>query len=96
MDGQVAKGVDPSTLVEPEQRREATKEGGNKGERQQKREAFSSYTRVTVTRRPDGVSFIVVQGISACSEIMFGLSIISRCQGYKHHTVPTVLYYMIW
>ncbi len=44
MDGQVAKGVDPSTLVEPEQRREA----------------FSSYTRVTVTRKPDGVSFIVL------------------------------------
>ncbi|XP_064390313.1 HCLS1-associated protein X-1-like [Halichondria panicea] len=38
LDGQVAKGVDPSTLVEPEQRREA----------------FSSYTRVTVTRKPDG------------------------------------------
>ncbi len=83
MDGQVAKGVDPSTLVEPQQRREATKEGGNKEKRQQTREAFSSYTRVTVTRRPDGVSFIVVQGISACSEIMFGTDVISRCQGYK-------------
>ncbi len=40
LDGQVATGVDPSLLVEPEQQRKG----------------YSSFTRVVVTTRPDGVS----------------------------------------
>lgn len=42
LDGQVAKGVDPSLLVEP-------------APEEQPRKGYSSFTRVIVTTKPDGV-----------------------------------------
>ncbi len=44
LDDHVAKGVDPSLLVEPDRPRKGMRKG------------YSSFTRVVVTTRPDGVS----------------------------------------